>query len=231
MKLLGVGNNAKTVKSDAFGEYLTAILYLSPYKLSGQNFCASASKGCIESCLNTAGRGRFNSVQLARLKKSRFFIEQRDLFLKQLQKDIDALKRKCIKINVYPSIRLNGTSDLIWESLTDIIQKNPDCQFYDYTKHYKRMLAFLAGKLPFNYYLTFSRSEENEDKCISILEKGGNVAMVYRKNIPKKYKGFKVINGDQHDLRFLDKQNVVIGLTAKGKAKIENKGFVIDDYE
>lgn len=42
------------------------------------------------------------------------------------------------------------------------------------------------------------------------------------------YLGREVIDGDKHDLRFLDKQNVVVGLLAKGKAKQDATGFVID---
>ena len=45
--------------------------------------------------------------------------------------------------------------------------------------------------------------------------------------IPKKYKGFKVFNGDDNDLRFLDPSNSIIGLLAKGQAKKDNTGFVI----
>ena len=40
-------------------------------------------------------------------------------------------------------------------------------------------------------------------------------------------KGREVINGDETDLRFLDKQNVIVGLKAKGKARKDMSGFVI----
>jgi hypothetical protein len=35
------------------------------------------------------------------------------------------------------------------------------------------------------------------------------------------------INGDENDLRFLDPKGVVVGLTAKGKAKSDTSGFVV----
>ena len=38
--------------------------------------------------------------------------------------------------------------------------------------------------------------------------------------------GFDVINGDESDLRFLDKQGVVVGLIEKGLAKKDETGFV-----
>jgi hypothetical protein len=54
-KLLGVGTNAKTIKGDG-DEYLTAILYMTPYKVmvDGKSFnsCSMAEQAsCIEGCL------------------------------------------------------------------------------------------------------------------------------------------------------------------------------------
>jgi hypothetical protein len=40
--------------------------------------------------------------------------------------------------------------------------------------------------------------------------------------------GYKVIDGDINDLRYLDPENVIVGLTAKGKAKKDDTNFVID---
>jgi hypothetical protein len=47
--------------------------------------------------------------------------------------------------------------------------------------------------------------------------------------MPKKFLGLKVINGDKNDLRFLDPKNSIVGLYAKGKAKKDYSGFVIDN--
>ena len=106
----------------------------------------------------------------------------------------------------------------------------PNVQFYDYTKNYLRF----DKVLPTNYHLTFSRSETNDIKAMELLNRGFNVAMVFDK-LPTTYKGFEVINADNDDLRFLDKQNVVCGLKYKkmtGKGA-DNKiaftsGFVIE---
>jgi len=72
MNLLSVGNNAKTVKGDG-SEYLTAILYLAPFRtITGQNVCPMASLAkCGEACLYTAGRGRMSSVQAGRIRKAK----------------------------------------------------------------------------------------------------------------------------------------------------------------
>jgi hypothetical protein len=58
------------------------------------------------------------------------------------------------------------------------------------------------------------------------LKAGGNVAAVF-KTIPKTWKGFPVVDGDETDLRFLDGKNVIVGLKAKGKAKKDTSGFVV----
>jgi len=105
----------------------------------------------------------------------------------------------------------------------------PDVQFYDYTKGFERMKQFINGKSwPANYYLTFSRSEKNQLHSMRVLKLGGNVAMVFRNGLPLSWKGFPVIDGDQDDLRFLDKPNSIVGLVEKGKAKQDDLGFVID---
>jgi hypothetical protein len=53
MKLLNIGSNSKTIKSDILGEYLTAILYLAPHNSSTYQVCPSATEGCKLACLNT----------------------------------------------------------------------------------------------------------------------------------------------------------------------------------
>lgn len=224
MKLLNVGHNAKTVKSDKKG-YLTGILYLAPYNTSGKNVCSHATVGCATGCLHYAGFGRYSNVRNARIKKTQLFLEQRDVFKSLLLKDIRNLKSQAEKRGVKPLVRLNGLSDLPWENIfPDLFTEFSDVQFYCYTKVKNRYLKFLKGDFPKNYHLTFSRSEKNEADCLEILRMGGSVACVFDK-IPTKWKRFKVIDGDEDDLRFLNKG--VIGLKAKGRAKHDTTGFVI----
>ena len=86
-------------------------------------------------------------------------------------------------------------------------------------------------KFPSNYHLTFSRSENNDKKCEMVLLMGGNVAVVFRNQLPKTWKGFEVVNGDETDLRFLDKKGVVVGLIEKGMAKKDATGFVVEGVD
>jgi hypothetical protein len=139
--------------------------------------------------------------------------------------------RKAKKNNLTPCIRLNGTSDIRWENIRAKNGKNifeifPNVIFYDYTKDFKRTKA-LSGHWS-NYHLTFSitESKRNQKEAFKLLDKGVNVAVVFNGIIPNKFKDNEVINGDKHDLRFLDKKGVVVGLTAKGDAKKDNSNFV-----
>jgi len=224
-KILGIDSNAKTKKGLAF-DYSTAIIYLSPSKKSGKNLCAHSSEGCENACLDTSGMGAMANVQEARLKKTLYFLNERDLFVAQLKKEIHNFVKTSKKKGITPCVRLNGTSDLPWHNIGDIMQEFSEIQFYDYTPNLQRMMQFLNGDLPKNYHLTFSRKENNDTACFYVLANGGNVAMVFNE-IPSTFKGFEVVNGDESDLRFLDKKGVIVGLKAKGKGRQDKSGFVI----
>ena len=224
MKLLSP-NNTKIKKGEKLG-WLTLGLSLLPYKLSGKNFCSHASKGCAAACLNTSGMGVFSNVQEARLKKSRYFIEQKDAFLAQLKKEISLAIKNAKKKNMKLAVRLNVLSDLPWENLIDM-KSYPEVMFYDYTPNPKRMISFVNGELPENYHLTFSRKENNQHLVELFAKTRGNIAAVFAGSLPKSYLGKPVVNGDDTDLRFLDPQGVIVGLVAKGKGKKDNSGFVI----
>lgn len=215
-------NNTKTMKGEKLG-YKTYIMYLSPFTQNskGINVCSHASKGCAEACLFGSGFGGiYTNVEQGRIRKTEYFLSNRNDFMLQLKSEIE----RAIRINKDKAIvtfRLNGTSDLPFEKYKVFDGKNifelfPDVQFYDYTKNHLRM----TKELPSNYHLTFSRSETNEVKALELLNKGFNVAMVFDK-LPETYKGFKVVNGDLDDLRFLDDKNVIVGLKYK---KMTGKG-------
>jgi hypothetical protein len=231
MELLSL-SNTKTLKGEKLG-YMTFILHLAPGDLSGHQVCPKASAGCLAACLNTAGRAAFTpSIIPARIRKTKAFFADRLAFMQALHKDIQRAIKHAEKKGFIPVFRLNGTSDLAWERYSycdpktgthyeNIMSAFPGVQFYDYTKRVGR-------KIPANYNLTFSRSEVNELDCRLALKEGLNVAAVFVKgSIPAEYMGRPVINGDESDLRFLDAKGVIVGLTAKGKAKQDCSGFVV----
>lgn len=241
MKLLTeAASNTKTAKNASMGGYLSYILHLAPYKLSGKNVCPMASKGCAAACLNTAGRGQFDSVQVARLNKTKRFHDDKPLFMSQLVKDLDAVVRKAAKLNLKAVVRLNGTSDLDWTAIqTDnglnVFERFPSIQFYDYTKVLRYLKKQKLNPLP-NYDLTFSKSEVNDLLVAEAIKLGFNVAAVFSikdaSQLPNEFNGRPLIDGDSHDLRFLDLKpsdglGAFVGLKAKGKARKDTSGFVI----
>ena len=220
--VLGITADAKTSKGNKKG-YLTGILYLAPADLSGIEVCVARTLGCTGSCLFTAGRGKFYSVTRARVIKTLAYHFDKPRFILTIKESIRQLLVTAKNSKMIPVVRLNGTSDILWERNTDIMQSFPDTQFYDYTKVAQRF----NFKLPDNYNLTFSSAENNDAQARDVLSKGGNVAVVFRtKAFPENFWNYVVFNGDDTDLRFLDPKGVVVALFAKGKAKKDTTGFV-----
>ena len=225
--LLSVNSDNKTTKGLKYG-VLTGILYLAPNKISGFNVCPHASLGCIDSCLNTAGRGKFSNVQLARIRKTKLYVENRANFLESLAEDIELLEFQAKRLKLKPAVRLNGTSDInymneyVKEGKT-MFELFPNVQFYDYTKDKKRISLFS------NYHLTYSRSEKDSVEQIKIIVlRGINVAIVFKiKDLPKIWEGIRVVSGELSDIRFRDDLGVIVGLIAKGRAKKDLSGFVV----
>lgn len=224
-KSLITSGDAKTIKGEKLG-YRTGIMYLAPAFASGViNVCPKASAGCMAMCLNTAGRGQMDMVQQVRLARTIQLATNLVGFKTQLRSEVEALIKSAQRAKLIPAIRINGTSDLPRLALP-LVEEFSTVQFYDYTKLPKPWLRTRT-----NYDLTFSRSETNLKDCLAALDNGINVAVVFStkkgEKLPDEYLGFEVINGDEHDLRFLDKKGVIVGLTAKGRAKKDTSGFVV----
>ena len=231
MPILNKGNS-KTIKGEKYG-WKTFGIHLSPNIVSGYNVCFDATEGCIDACLDTSGRGAMPSVQNARINKTKRFFQDRKGFLTDLWKEVTSAIKSATKKELKFCMRPNLTSDLPWESIRHNGQNLMDafnpCRFYDYTKSLKRFTRFLAGELPENYHLTYSRSEETTDALvIALCKSGGNVAVVFRERLPETWLGFEVLNGDENDLRFKDKKGCIVGLIEKGLAKKDETGFVVE---
>ena len=52
---------------------------------------------------------------------------------------------------------------------------------------------------------------------------------MFKGDLPTTYKGYAVVNGDSSDLEMIYNNNVILGLKAKGDAKKDKSGFVIDN--
>lgn len=229
--LLSVNADSKTVKGTKKG-YLTGVMYLMP----DDAICPVAKlAGCREACLVSAGRAAFTpGIGAARAGRTRLFFGNRDVFMSLLIVEIKALVRKAEKSGMIPAIRLNGTSDINWANVThngmNIFEQFPTVQFYDYTK--SPAIVRAAASVG-NWHVTASYSEASVKYSSMITaaadKHGVNIAVVFRgKHMPATFLGRPVVNGDDTDLRFLDESGVVVGLKAKGQAKKDISGFVVD---
>lgn len=251
--LLSNSPNPKIAKGKALGVW-TFVLHLAPAKLSGFEVCPMRTLGCTNACLNTGGRGGMmagvsrlthamveagiqNSIQKARIRKTKRFFTERDAFMADLASDVGKAVKRAVKQGFTPAFRLNGTSDIRWENYAvpgfkNIFEAFPDVQFYDYTKIPNRK------NIPANYHLTFSLADGNDASARLALENGLNVAAVFRdkvkvaqyeaENFAVSGRMFPVFNGDKSDVRFRDPAGHVIALFAKGHAKKDMSGFVRD---
>ena len=212
--------------------FYPAILYMINADLAGPNICPAHSKGCKASCLQESGRnqkGANPAIMLARLRRTILFHIDKNYFFELLIRDIRKLHADAQFFKSSLAIRLNGTSDIDYSSTQhkqkSIFEWFPDVTFYDYTKVANRF----TKEIPNNYHLTFSASENNLRYCYKILDKGHNVAVVFNKTLPSDWLGYPVIDGDRHDLRFLDPKPCIVGLRAKAKAKSDLTGFTIQN--
>ena len=216
-----IGLDPKTVKGEKKG-FKTFIMYLTAATgarirdVHGKlvDMCKFRTENCTAGCLGLDGMGSMDSVRDARANKTRFFYHDEDKFLAKLDKELATQKRAQRAAGFNFAVRLNGTSDVLWEK-KGIMEKHPDVQFYDYTKY----PSVLRKNLPKNYHMTYSYTGLEESKAFSRTwnERGVNTAVVFADGMPAEFLGRPVIDGDATDLRFLDPQGVIVGLHTKGK--------------
>jgi hypothetical protein len=228
---IGDTNHSTKLSHNGVLNMLTYGVYLASSDASNINVCPKSSM-CRESCLVGSGYAKIDalsgktSIIDARITKTRLFFANKPLFMKLLCMEINRAKNKAQRLNMEFSVRLNCTSDISPLAFNlngkNILEIFSDVMFYDYTKvkHYWK----IAERYD-NYYLTFSRdgSIENENECLEWLKKGKghNVAVVFgvtnKNELPKTWKGYKVIVGDNYDYRpwDLNFDGQIVGLIYK----------------
>jgi hypothetical protein len=227
----GLKKSAKMMKSYT-KNVATYCVYLAPATMAGRtkkgtriNVCPM-SQHCKELCLNSAGHNKADIlsngkenikqslINISRIKKTKLFYNDRDTYMDILIHEINRDRSYAERHGMEFSVRLNGTSDLSPEIMKkdgkNILEIFPDVQFYDYTKVYNRtkLMKFYP-----NYDITFSYDGYNWDQCEQFLNDGGKVAVVFdSETMPKTYKGYKVIDANGYDMRYLDPKGCIMGL-------------------
>jgi len=227
MKLLTI-HNYKLEKSADYG-WTTAGLALSPANEAAivlqdsslPSMCPFAGE-CTSVCLSKTGMNQWPKSAIARAKRTQLYVRQPEQFYSQLIGEIQRAMEKANGAGMAFAFRPNLLSDQPKIAQT-ILTHVPFLQCYDYTKipqPWKR-------KKP-NYHLTMSYSEKMTPRSArECLENGVNVAMVFPIKKDKPFpdsivldgKQYPIIDGDKHDLRFLDPPEVVVGLRFKGSSK------------
>lgn len=227
----GLKKSAKMMKSYIHNT-ATYCVYLAPANMAGRtkkgtriNVCPK-SQHCKDLCLNSSGHNKADIlsngkenikqslINISRIKKTKLFYNDRDLYMDILIHEINRDRSYAERHGMEFSVRLNGTSDLSPEIMKkdgkNILEIFPDVQFYDYTKVYNRtkLMKFYP-----NYDITFSYDGYNWDQCEQFLNDGGKVAVVFdSETMPKTYKGYKVIDANGYDMRYLDPKGCIMGL-------------------
>ncbi len=117
-----LGTSIKVQKSVKVG-WLTAVIYLAPEKESieygGINLCPLASKGCPIACLagnRVVSRLAMSSGRNSKAWKTLLLIYGGGLFEIFLDRALTSHTKTAEKKGLVPAIRLNGSSDWVWES-------------------------------------------------------------------------------------------------------------------
>jgi len=233
-----LGTSVKVEKGIKQG-VLTSVLYLAAGSRSGFNTCPMAGD-CVKVCLgHTTGRLVFESSQRAQVLKTLWFYLFRDDFVATLEREISAKLSQAKRQGKECAIRLNGSSDIIWEKYLDM-SKFPEVQFYDYTKWRYNARQNRAS----NYHLTFSVDEKpqslmwavewlNMDASVAVVvaregsTNQGDAKQAAREVIRDGFMGYPALDGDESDVRFRDPVGHVVTLYAKGKQALnDTSGFI-----
>ena len=176
-------------------------------------------------------------------------LNEPEAFAVRLYDEIAAKKREAEMNGNILGVRLNVLSDINPRVHQAIIKAFPDVAFYDYTKMAYKPIAD-------NHHYTYSstgvsqpdvqNSNSNWKRMRRMLDTGENVAMAFtdKEHLPETIfdeetqKRYRVVNGDTHDFRPLDRvpdgeDGVIIGLKNKkgfgseSDAHKESGGFFV----
>lgn len=153
---------------------------MAPFRFASaaHNLCTWATDGCVEACNGLfAGMNVAPSTRFALIGRARLYLEFRELFKKKLYEEIRAFVKLCARRGRIPAIRLNVSSDIVWEKIfPELFRDFPMAAWYDYSKGLPRH----RRDLPANYSVVHSWSEKTTFKDIEdIFAAGRNVIMAF----------------------------------------------------
>jgi hypothetical protein len=241
---------------------------LSPSMQIGRLNTCPNSASCRGGCLGvTAGHNYVQGAKEEGLvkgpgthqaNKTMAMMRNPEAFAVRLSDEIGRAKKAAAKNGNHLGVRLNVLSDINPRVHKAIIDAHPDVSFYDYTKNNSEPVAL-------NHHYTYSSTglsqpagengltrgvvnpHQNWKQMRRRLDTGSNVAMAFshKKHLPESVfdhesgKTYRVIDGDTHDFRPIDRQppgadGVIVGLRNKDRkhaagehAVHESNGFFV----
>jgi hypothetical protein len=190
-----------------------------------RNVCPHSTPGCRGACLVHSGRlGMAPSIR-AMLARNALYSGYNDAFWELVVDEVGRHKRRVERKGARLVVRLDGTSQInILEKAPHIVESFPEVIFQDYLKG-----PYKTGWVAPNRYQVASATEK--DTAVTIKGRGNVVFPVDIKRgdpLPHKFMGRSVVNGDKHDLRFMDDQsNMAVLVRAKGYPENPH-GFIWD---
>ena len=188
---------------------------------------------CVDYCLLTAGNGRFKpTMDKRQWRQDRIDAVKTgdDSAIRMLDLDLTIHNAIAKATDQTLAVRTDTfSSNWIWSRRDWIptIRKFQELGvvFYDY---FKGPLKIAEKAISEGIDLTISFHEKMTDQDVEKALELSRLAVVFEgKALPKTWRGYPVINGDLHDLRFTEPKGVVVGLLVKntagtgGKAKHE----------
>lgn len=229
-------------------------LALAPWRYGARGNVCEWAGNCIVACNGLfAGMNNTPSTRVALIGRNILFWDFRALFLAKLRAELTAFVKLCKRTGRIPAVRLNVSSDIVWErAFPDILSIVTESGgfAYDYTKAPFDKRA----TLPKGYFLSHSFSEKTTfAEVCRVLDSGRNLivafdigydppkglfgalpsAVTFRCRETGAERTVKVFNADRHDIRIpaMDGIGRIGGLHGKsGKERVNratDSGFFV----
>jgi hypothetical protein len=230
----GALQNPKVAKSASVRGVLTLPMHLAPSDSAGHGNTCPHAGACRALCLDGAGNPAYATGKArARAARTALYFNARGSFMLLLVAEIAAHVAAARAARMQPAVRLNATSDILWERIpvsiprdvaqyvraqyrvrlapgdhASIMHAFPRVSFYDYTK----IPVQHRARRPANYHLTYSYDPHNAPHVAAAIAAGFNVAVPFAVKRGAALPMFArigqhelpVIDGDLHDYRPAD---------------------------
>lgn len=171
--------------------------------------CNGSTAGCRDACLAGSGQMAFTAQTLARVARTLLLVAYPHSFATIVANELHRIGRRHGALAIRPDV----TSDLTWWEILPWLSDHGIV--YGYTKRADKVRTARTG-----WRLTVSAHERTTlEQIREHLAAGRNVAVPFalgrHEPMPTTWQGMPVLDGDEHDHRYLDPVGHIVGLRAK----------------